>query len=229
MNKRYEVIGLETPPKALVLCSGGICSTVLAHYMHNIGWTCDLLVFDYGQASYTRQLSRVMLTANAAKANTMQSIDIREAMPEWTPTTWRNFKEYEDRIIQPDLYTPNRNAIFAQIALGYAIKSGASCIAFGFTATSRSTFPDRDHMFIELFNTLIRHTLRGYSHPSLSLYAPFMDKAADNVIATGLQLGVQFNTTWSCYHRGVKHCGKCTGCLERNILLQDNNITEYGA
>jgi hypothetical protein len=66
----------------------------------------------------------------------------------------------------------------------------------------------------------------------ISIQAPFSDMRKSDLIKIGFELGVPFESTWSCYLDGAKHCGKCESCINRKKAFQEAGVpdpTKYEA
>lgn len=106
---------------------------------------------------------------------------------------------------------PFRNAIMLSIAAGIAASSGGGKLVIGNHAGDHAIYPDCREDFMRAFAQAVK--LGDWNE--IELVRPFEHLTKGEIVRTGLQLGVPFDLTWSCYKGGEKHCGKCGTCVER--------------
>jgi 7-cyano-7-deazaguanine synthase len=124
-------------------------------------------------------------------------------------------------------YVPARNTIFLSHALGYAEAIGARDIFIGVNAVDYSGYPDCRGEFIEAFEQLANlATKAGTSGDGFTIHAPLLHMSKVDIIQKGLQLGVDYNLTQSCYdptsNEGAP-CGKCEACILRDTAFAEIN------
>ncbi len=64
------------------------------------------------------------------------------------------------------------------------------------------------------------------TYNDISIHAPFVDIDKTEIVKIGLQLGVDFKQTWSCYKGQDVHCGTCGTCVERKEAFQLNGAKD---
>ena len=124
---------------------------------------------------------------------------------------------------------PNRNAIMLTLAAGLAGTTYANAIAIGLQVSPGEVYPDCSPDFLDAFETMQRLAL---GTQDFDVLAPLISYRKWDVIAAGEALGVRWSDTWSCYQKGVIHCGHCPNCGTRHrgfIMAQVNDPTEYAA
>jgi len=113
---------------------------------------------------------------------------------------------------------PARNSIFLSLATAFAETRGLQDIFIGATREDFENFPDCREQFVHLMGQALSvgNNIRG-------VYAPFVNKSKKEIVLLGRLLGVDFNSTWSCYHPTDenKPCGKCHACEEREVVLNE--------
>jgi 7-cyano-7-deazaguanine synthase len=118
----------------------------------------------------------------------------------------------------PITYVPARNTIFLAYALGWAEILGAADIFIGANAVDYSGYPDCRPEFIAVFETLARvATKAGVEGTRYRIHAPLLSFSKAQIILRGLELGVDFSITHSCYDptpEGLA-CGRCDSCRIR--------------
>jgi 7-cyano-7-deazaguanine synthase len=116
----------------------------------------------------------------------------------------------------PITYVPARNTVFLALALGYAEVLGAADIYIGVNAIDYSGYPDCRPEFIAAFEQVANLATKAGVEGSLRfrIRAPLVTLTKAQIVERGLQLGVDFSLTHSCYdpdERGTA-CGRCDAC-----------------
>ena len=97
-------------------------------------------------------------------------------------------------------------------------------------AGDHAIYPDCRPEFVAAFDSMQRVAVQGHGNPSLHLWAPFINQSKADIAAQGIDLGVDYTMTWSCYKGLSLHCGKCGTCYERREafeLAEMKDPTEY--
>ena len=76
------------------------------------------------------------------------------------------------------------------------------------------------------FNQAMNEAIWEGSGHQLKIEAPFVNVSKAEVVRTGLELGVPYALTWSCYEGGEKPCGKCGTCIDRAAAFQANHMED---
>ena len=121
-------------------------------------------------------------------------------------------------------YVPFRNGLFLSTAASIALSHDCEVIYYGAHADDSAGFayPDCSPMFHDAMNTAI---WEGSGH-QLKIEAPFVHKKKSEVVKIGLELGVPYELTWSCYEGGEKPCGKCGTCIDRAAAFAENGVKD---
>jgi 7-cyano-7-deazaguanine synthase len=109
------------------------------------------------------------------------------------------------------VWVPNRNGLFINIAASYGDAFGYDRIVAGFNAEEGATFPDNSPPFVEAINGSLHYSCEKPVEVTAPVGA--MDKEA--IIREGLRIDAPLELSWSCYYAGEKPCGKCESCLRR--------------
>jgi 7-cyano-7-deazaguanine synthase len=112
---------------------------------------------------------------------------------------------------QPPTYAPNRNMVFLSLAAAYAEGIDAADVFYGAQAQDEYGYWDCTVDFLSKINDLLRLN----REQPVTVHAPFVRKSKAEVLRIGLELGVDFAHTWSCYRGGAEPCGTCPTCVER--------------
>jgi 7-cyano-7-deazaguanine synthase len=118
----------------------------------------------------------------------------------------------------PVTYVPARNTIFLAVALGWAEILGARDLFIGANAVDYSGYPDCRPAFIRAFTELANvATKAGVEGDRFTVHAPLIDLSKAAIIRRGLELGVDYGLTLSCYdpQPGDRPCGTCDACRLR--------------
>ena len=121
-------------------------------------------------------------------------------------------------------YVPFRNGLFLSSAASIALSHGCSKIMYGAHAddAAGAAYPDCSLDFVNAMNQAI---YLG-SGNQLSIEAPFVSLTKADVVKKGLELGVPYELTWSCYEGGEKPCGKCGTCIDRQRAFELNGTVD---
>jgi len=119
----------------------------------------------------------------------------------------------------PITYVPARNTIFLSYALAWAEILKATSIYIGVTAVDYSGYPDCRPDFIEAFEKMANLATRTgiTKEVALKIQTPLIHLSKAQIIKTGLELGVDYSLTLSCYDPDSdgRSCGRCDSCLHR--------------
>jgi 7-cyano-7-deazaguanine synthase len=207
--------------RAVVLASGGLDSTVAAALARRDGYELFLLTVAYGQR-HAVEVERARQVAEALKAanHLVLELDLRAIGGSALTTTAevpkdRATKERSRGI--PATYVPGRNLIFLSLAAAHAEVVGASVIYFGANILDYSGYPDCRPGFIRAFEAAVNEgTKAGVEGRMLQVRAPLLMRSKAEIIRKGMELGVPFELTHSCYDPvGSLACGRCDSCLIR--------------
>ena len=208
--------------RAVVLLSGGLDSTTTLAMALAEGFECHALSFDYGQR-HRRELSAASAVSEAMGVKNHHIIKIGmqgitgTALLEGSPIEVPKDGLYEG---VPVTYVPARNTIFLSFALGLAESIGAGPIYIGANVVDYSGYPDCRPEFLSAFeqmaNLATQISVNG-AH-KFSIRAPLLMLTKAEIIKKGLELGVDYSLTWSCYDPTPEDtpCGLCDSCRIRN-------------
>jgi 7-cyano-7-deazaguanine synthase len=206
---------------AVVLLSGGLDSSVLLHHVvRGLGRApVHALSFDYGQR-HRRELVCARAQAQAAGAVAHEVIDMAFLGPllrggsalieGGAPVP--NLSDLDSGALrQPPTYVPNRNMLLLSLAAAYAEVHGIQDLYYGAQAQDEYGYWDCTREFLDRMNA----TLALNRAKPVRVHAPFVGHPKAQSVRLGLQLGVDFSQTWSCYQGGETACGACPTCVER--------------
>ena len=206
--------------KAVVLYSGGLDSTTCMAIAKADGFAPYALSFAYGQRHAVElEKAREYAPRIGAEAHRVVEIDLRQFGGSALTTELEVPKNQLTEGVIPVTYVPARNTIFLSFALGWAEVLGAHDIYIGVNALDYSGYPDCRPEFISAFENLANLATRaGVEGDSpYTIHTPLIQLSKAEIIRTGLDLGVDYSLTHSCYDpnpAGVS-CGRCDSCLLR--------------
>lgn len=202
---------------AVVLLSGGLdSSTALAWAIRKQNWQCHTVAFDYGQRH------RVELLASADVARALQvrdhrviRVDLRAIGHSSLTSAAPVPKDSASRPGVPSTYVPARNLIFLSLAAAVAETIGATRLVIGANIVDYSGYPDCRPEFLDAFrHAALLGTRAGSEGGELEIAAPLIHLNKSGIIAMGLELGLDYGLTRSCYDPTPQGdpCGHCDSC-----------------
>jgi 7-cyano-7-deazaguanine synthase len=218
--------------KAVVLLSGGLDSTTTFAIAKSLGYEIYAITFQYGQR-HEAELNAAKRVADYFQVaqHIVVQIDLRtfggSALTSDIPVPkGRALDEMSQDI--PVTYVPARNTIFLSFALAWAEVLGANDIFIGVNALDYSGYVDCRPEYIEAYqhmaNLATKAAVEG--RQKLSIHAPLIDLTKAEIVKKGLELGVDYSITSTCYDPSVegKACGECDACLLRMKGFAENNM-----
>lgn len=225
--------------RAIVLFSGGLDSTTLLALARSEGYDPLAVVFRYGQ----RHLVEVEIALRLARALGVEYrlVDLDLRTIGGSALTSDAIDVPRDRPVDglargsiPLTYVPARNTIFLAHALAWAEALGAADIFIGVNALDYSGYPDCRPEYLEAFERLANLASRAATEGGvrMAIHAPLIRWTKAEIIRKGVELGVDFAATWSCYDpvsRGEGRpaaCGRCDSCLLRKKGFHEAGVED---
>ena len=214
---------MNTPEKAVILSSGGLDSTTVIAIAQSEGFEIYSLSFDYGQRHvYELKAAKKIAERFQVAKHLVISIDLHAIggsalTDDLDVPKSRNMKTMTSEI--PITYVPARNTIFLSYALAWAEVLQSSHIFIGVNAIDFSGYPDCRPEFIASFehmaNLATKIGVEGKTRVRIRTPLLHLNKA--QIITKGIELGVDYAITHSCYDPSPKGlaCGQCDSCLLR--------------
>jgi 7-cyano-7-deazaguanine synthase len=208
----------EAPKRAIVLLSGGLDSSTVLAMARARGFECYALSVHYGQRhSAELDAARRIAAHLGAREHRVMGVDLAGIGGSALTDMGIAIPEKSVPGI-PVTYVPARNTLLLSLALGWAEVVGAADIFVGVNAVDYSGYPDCRPVFIEAFAHLARlATKAGAEGVPFRIQAPLIDLSKADIIRAGVELGVEFSMTVSCYQADAHGaaCGKCDSCRLR--------------
>jgi len=199
---------------ALVVCSGGLDSTVALYWARGVYMRVEAVTFHYGQNHARREGAAVRKICGWAGVP-LTEIDLGFIGKEFASSLLRGASAIPDghyaEANMASTVVPFRNGIMLAVAAGLAESRGLSRIVLGNHGGDHFVYPDCRPEFISGMNAAIEAGTGG----NVGVESPFCLKSKADIVSIGRDLGVPFADTYSCYKGGRRHCGKCGTCVER--------------
>lgn len=215
--------------KAVCLVSGGLDSATVLAGAVKAGFDVHALSVDYGQrhaaelvaaarvasalGAVEHKIVRVDLRELGGSALTDDAIEVPVSPTEGIPLT----------------YVPARNSVFLSLALGWAEVLGAQELFVGVNAIDYSGYPDCRPAFIEAFEALAQvATKAGVEGRRFRINAPLIELTKADIIRLGIELGVDYSLTVSCYQPDDhgRACGRCDSCRIRREGFEEAGVAD---
>lgn len=219
---------------AVVLLSGGLDSSTVLAIARSQDFEVNALSFAYGQRhAWELEAARRIAKAGGAARHRIAAIDLRAfggsaLTDEIEVPKGRSHDEMSHGI--PITYVPARNTIFLSFALAWAEVLGASDIFIGVNALDYSGYPDCRPEYIRAYETMANLATKAgvEGRQMLKIHAPLMHMTKAEIIRKGLELGVDFSLTSSCYDPAADGapCGECDSCILRRKGFHENGMED---
>ena len=222
-------------PKAVVLLSGGLDSTTTAAIARADGFEPCALTVSYGQVHATElDAARRVAAALAIHTHRIVAVDLAAfggsalvgdgAIPKDRP-----LDEIGAPGDVPSTYVPARNTVFLALALAWCEALGAHDIYLGVNVLDASGYPDCRPEFVAAFEALANLATRaGTAGERIAIRAPLITLTKAEIIRRGLELGVDYALTHSCYDPapGGGACGRCDACVLRKKGFAEAGVAD---
>jgi 7-cyano-7-deazaguanine synthase len=221
-------------PRAVVLLSGGLDSTTTAAIALEEGFELYALSFHYGQRhSVELEAARRVARQLRVARHVVAEIDLRvfggsALTAEIDVPKRRSLQLMEGEI--PVTYVPARNTIFLSYALAWAEVLGAEGIFVGVNAVDYSGYPDCRPEYVAAYERMANLATRAgvEGRQRLRLHTPLIQLTKAEIIRRGMELGVDYSLTITCYDPSPsgEGCGECEACLLRLRGFAENGIAD---
>lgn len=221
-------------PKAVVLLSGGIDSATTLAIVREKGFELYALSFRYGQRHAVElKAAKRIAEANRVVRHLILDVDLRAIGGSALTDDIEVPKNRKESVMSkniPVTYVPARNTVFLSYALAWSEVIGANDIFIGVNALDYSGYPDCRPEFIKAYQKMARLATQAgvEGKQPLNIHAPLMKMSKAQIIQKGVQLGVDFRLTHSCYDPAPygTACGQCDSCLLRLKGFRDAGIQD---
>ena len=207
--------------KAVILLSGGLDSTTCLAIAKHQGFDLNALTLNYGQRhDFELKSAQKIVDHFKIKNHSVVNIDLAQfggsaLTDEIDVPKDRSESEMTDI---PITYVPARNTVFLSLALAWAETINAFNIFIGVNVLDYSGYPDCRPEYIAAFEkTANLATKAGVSGERFKIHTPLINMKKSEIILNGLELGVDYSLTSSCYDplKNGTPCGHCDACKLR--------------
>ena len=203
--------------KCVIPVSGGLDSSVILHWVASEGAEIHAISFNYGQKHLRKEMECAKKQVKGVTAS-HKVIDLSFFRDIVTTSALTNDQidvaKTRDVLGDPQTvnYVPNRNMMMLSICTAYAEAIQAESVYHGAALIdSQAGFWDGSIEFIQLINKVNKLNRKC----QIEILAPLITKSKEDIILKGIDVGVDFRDTWTCYEGGDKACGECTACSSR--------------
>jgi 7-cyano-7-deazaguanine synthase len=214
--------------KCIVLLSGGLDSATVLKIAQK-DFEVVALAFDYGQ----RHKFELSSAKKIAKKNSIILNEIKIDLAQFGNSALTDDisvpKNQDIGKEIPITYVPVRNTIFLSYALAFAEVNEIFDIFIGVNALDYSGYPDCRPEFITAFEKMANEgTKFAQGENKIQIHTPLIDLTKAQIISKGIQLGVDYSMTHSCYDPSESglSCGQCDACILRKAGFEAANITD---
>ncbi len=208
----------ESGARAVVLLSGGLDSATALAWARRQGFASYALSVDYGQR-HQSELQAAVRVAQALGAHEHRTMRVDLAgIGGSALTDWSIALPEQASAGIPISYVPARNTLLLALALGWAEVLAATDLVMGVNAVDYSGYPDCRPEFIRSFEALASLATKcGVEGAAFRVHAPLIAMSKAQIIRSGLQWGVDYAMTVSCYQAegDGRACGRCDSCRLR--------------
>jgi 7-cyano-7-deazaguanine synthase len=202
--------------KVVVVLSGGMDSaTVLGMAVKEIGAeNVKTLTFNYGSKHNAKEneCAKILSDFYGVENKLIQMPFINDLFKSDLLTSGGEVPEghYAEENMKKTV-VPFRNGIMLAIAAGFAESIGAQAVVIGNHSGDHAIYPDCRNEFMEHFSKAIETG----TWANVTIGRPFESMTKGEIVALGIEIGVPYQHTWTCYKGLQIHCGKCGSCVER--------------
>lgn len=221
---------MNSKKKAVICVSGGLDSATCLAIAKSQGFECYALSFDYGQRHSVelKAAAKVATMLGAVQHKTIH-LGVGELKNSALTDQTLSVPEYTGSLEIPITYVPARNTQFLAVALGWAEVLNAYDIFIGVSSIDYSHYPDCRPEYIEAFQKMARLATKiGVEGQEFNINAPLLYLSKADTIKIGLNLGVDYSQTISCYQADeMGHaCGICDSCTFRKKGFAEAGIMD---
>ena len=210
--------------KVVVIYSGGMDSFTVLNRAITDGKEVFALSFDYGQR-HVKELACASSVCNKLGINhkVVDISSINQLLAGSSLTDDIDIPEghYEAESMKSTV-VPNRNMVLISLAVAYAVSVGAEQVYYGAHSGDHAIYPDCRPEFVEKMNDVCKIA----NYESVEIFSPYLKVSKTAILTDGINMGLDYTDTWTCYNGREKACGKCGACEERLEAFADNNAVD---
>ena len=232
----YYDLKIPQSKKVLVICSGGLDSTIVANHYLVQGYDVDLLHFKYKCRAEEKEEKAILdIRQYFNKIYPEQKTEIITINTDIFETIGHSRLIGNDQEIVTTKngvagaelaheWVPARNLIMYSIATGIAEANKYSIIALGNNLEESGAYPDNEAIFTQKFSEILPYATNLNNHVDVEM--PVGNLMKHEIVKLGILESAPLHLTWSCYDNKEKHCGICGPCMMRRTAFEMNNMPE---
>lgn len=208
--------------RGIILLSGGLDSLVSLGLG---GYSIELaLTFDYGQksAKYEIDASKKICDFYNIKHKVIE-LDWLKNITHTALVADVDLPDKIDENSAKNVWVPNRNGLFLNIAGSFADGEDYDYILIGANKEEAGTFSDNTQTFVDRVNAEFEYS----TNKRPKVVAPLINYDKNDIVKLALKNNIPLNLVKSCYAGGEKHCGKCESCIRLKNALMFNHADKY--
>ncbi|NHN49558.1 7-cyano-7-deazaguanine synthase QueC [Halostella sp. JP-L12] len=211
-----------TEKRAVVLASGGMDSATAAYEAIERGYDLYLLHTSYGQQTEDREYECARKLAEETDAADFLHVETGHLSAIGASSLTDEEMVVADADMEgdevPSSYVPFRNANLLSMAVSYAEANDCDAVFMGAHSEDFSGYPDCRPEFFDAFQTVV--DVGTKPDTDVEMVAPFVEWSKTDIAERGVDLGVPYEHTWSCYRENEPACGTCDACAFRLQAFQ---------
>lgn len=208
---------MSNDKRAVILVSGGMDSATAVYEAIERGYDPYFLHTSYGQQTENKEYECAKALADEVDAADFLHIETEHLAQIGASSLTDDEMDVQEANLEsneiPTSYVPFRNSNLLSMAVSYAEANGCSAVFIGAHTEDFSGYPDCRPEFFEAFQQVI--DLGTKPETDIELIAPFVEWSKTDIAQRGLELGVPYESTWSCYRDEEPACGTCDSCAFR--------------
>ncbi|KZN12369.1 7-cyano-7-deazaguanine synthase QueC [Marinomonas sp. TW1] len=210
--------------KAVVVYSGGMDSFTVLNTAIKQGLEVYAISFNYGQKHNKELEVAAQVCQSLAIPHKIVDITaINSLMANSSLTSGEDIPEghYESDSMKSTV-VPNRNMVLLSMAIAYAVSLEAGKVYYGAHSGDHHIYPDCRPEFVDAMNAVAKIA----NYQAVDIVTPFLQSSKGEILKAGLDMGLNYGNTWTCYNGREKSCGKCGACHERLEAFTEQGQTD---
>lgn len=211
--------------RIMVVLSGGMDSATLLHLLQRQGHELRAISVNYNQRHRKELRCARRLCSNLAVPLIELDLSVLSLVMKGSSQSDPAVAVPHGKYDEPSMkltVVPNRNMVLLAVACAAAISEGCEAVAYGAHAGDLAIYPDCRPEFVDAMQAAFQ--LCDWS--KIELLAPFVGIHKGDIAKIGVDLGVPYGDTWTCYEGGERPCGKCGSCTERAEAFEHAGVPD---
>ncbi|MGM0771775.1 MAG: 7-cyano-7-deazaguanine synthase QueC [Halobacteriota archaeon] len=221
--------------RSVTLMSSGLDSVAALAIAKKTSDVVLALTFDYGQRSVRKEIDNSKaicehygIEHRIIRLDWLQDITNTSLVNRNSDVPELSFEDINrsDESITDDsaknVWVPNRNGIFLNIAASFAESYYCDTVIAGFNGEEAKTFPDNSKEFVDVSDRCFSYSTAN----GVKVFAPLIDMDKQTIVHEAIEAGAPLGWSWSCYHGEDKPCGVCESCVRRARAFREVGLKD---